>query len=218
MRPLTRIAAMAAILVPALLVLALTACTSVKSPGDIHFENGLNLFVEGEFESAVSEFEKAVETGVTKYKPEEAYMALGNTYLELGRCDEAIEMQTRALEIDGDSVSAWVNLGAAYRLRGDLDEAEECYSKALDIDPEYAQLRSSLGTLYLIKNEPEKAIEEFERSIELKPDLEVAYGNAALAYAMTGDFDKAYEYLERSIKLGYRNAEVIREGIEAFRE
>ena len=37
--------------------LALTACTSV-SPGDIHFENRLNLFVEGEFESAISEFER----------------------------------------------------------------------------------------------------------------------------------------------------------------
>lgn len=64
----------------------------------------------------------------------------------------------------------------------------------------------------------EAAIPYFEKAIEADPQLEVAYGNGALAYAMIGDFEKAEEYLNHAILLGYENADVIRERIEALRK
>jgi len=193
----------------------LTACS--LSRGDRHVNKGLKLYLDGEYEQAVSEFEKAVESGVKKYSLTDLYEVLGSCYLDMDRYDEAIDTFTKATETDGGSVSAWVSLGIAYRQHGDLDKAEECYARALEIDPEYAELRSSLGTLYIVKNEPENAIREFEKALELDPDLAVTYGNAALAYAMTGNWDKADEYLMRSEELGYRNADELREMIETYR-
>lgn len=198
-------------------VFSLVSCNFMNKSGDIHAIKGMKLYNNGELTEALEELDKAVELGTNEYELKEIYTIMGNCYNDLDRFEKAIEMHEKALELDSQYYTAWVNLGITYRQSGDLAEAEKCYSEAIEINPEYAELRSSLGSLYILKEEPERAVEEFERAVELDPSLAVAYGNGALAYAMVGDFDKAEEFLKQSKVLGYKNASIIQERIDSIK-
>ncbi len=185
--------------------------------GDISVATGLQAFESQEYQFAAVEFERAIEQGVSKYKPEEVYTLLGRAYEKDEQYDKAIAAYQKAVEINPQYYKAWVNLGVAYRLSGDIDRAEASYTEALAIEPDYAELHASLGALYIFKNEPHKALDALANAIELDPQLAVAHANMAVAYAMTGQFERAEEALNDAIQLDYDNSIVIRARIESLR-
>ena len=144
----------------------------------------------------------------------------------LGRFEEAMALDRRALELDPLSVSTSGHLGFAAYYAGRLDEAIAAYKKALELNPEGVFTHTSLGRVYLAQAHPQEALAEMER--EPEPDLRLqgqalAYhalgrkmeSDAALAeygakyhaegayqiaevYAFRGEADRAFEWLERA--------------------
>jgi serine/threonine protein kinase/tetratricopeptide (TPR) repeat protein len=144
----------------------------------------------------------------------------------LGRFDEAIELDRRAVELDPLGVAMHNNLGLHYWRAGRADDAEAAFRKALELNPGNPAAHSGIGRVQLMGSNPEAALHEMEQ--EKSPfwhryGLALAYhalgrkekADAALSellekdqeswayqiaevYAFRGEVDKAFEWLDRA--------------------
>ena len=95
------------------------------------------------------------------------WLALGRSYYNEGKFDEAIKTWSEIHHGDDPETYAWVqlNLGAAYAKSGELEQAFEAWSNiSYDDDPEtYAQAQFNLGNTYNGLGKSEQAIEAWSK-------------------------------------------------------
>ncbi|ETO06126.1 hypothetical protein RFI_31270 [Reticulomyxa filosa] len=136
----------------------------------------------------------------------ENVMELGESLLEISKCNEAIQLFRFVLcfrlqtlhdsHIDIANSYSW--LGGAYADKGRYDKAIEYYEKDFKIRCAYRE-----------KGEYDKAIEYNEKSLKIRlnklgsddPDVATSYNNLGLVYYNKGKYDKAIEYNEKSLKI-----------------
>ena len=146
----------------------------------------------------------------------------------LGRFEEAIVLDRRAIDLDPLRVATYYNLGYELYYAERHDEAEAAIRKVLELDPQYPGGYHILGRIYLAQSKFEEAFAEMQK--EQEPTwhafgLTIAFhamgkkkeADAALAtfiegnqneggyqiaeiYAYRGETDKAFEWLERAYK------------------
>jgi TolB-like protein len=144
----------------------------------------------------------------------------------LGRLDEAIALDRRALEQDPLSNAAYHNLGLHLDASGCHADAEAAYRKALDLAPQQLATRSGLALSLFAQGRGEEALGEalreplsffrlFVLAIIHQDEGRRAESDAALqelianhaadaayqvaeVYAARGDVDCAFEWLERA--------------------
>jgi serine/threonine-protein kinase len=125
----------------------------------------------------------------------------------LGRLDEALRLDRRAIEVDPLSVQAHFYLGLHASYAGHLDEAEGAFRRALELDPGHPVAHLMLGRLHIARSNPQAALEEMER--ETEPSFR-RFG-LALAYHALGrsnEADAALRELIEKDKWSYQIAQV----------
>jgi serine/threonine protein kinase len=146
----------------------------------------------------------------------------------LGRLDEAIKLERRAIKINPVSYGAYGNLGFYAWYAGLLVESIAASRKALEINPQYPEMHLIIGRVYLEEGKPDSALMEIKKETEpgWKTDglalvyyamgkkkeaedklaeLIKGYSDAsafqiAEIYAYRGEKDKAFEWLDRAYK------------------
>jgi tetratricopeptide (TPR) repeat protein len=204
-------------LLSAVSLLLFNACSFSTDTGDSHMLKGSTAYRNENYSLAIEELNKAADMGVKRYKLEQVYTLLGNTYCNLKQYEKAIDSHKKSLEVNPEFCEAWVNMGVTYRQKGNYDKAEECYKKAMEINPKDPELWSNLGSLHMQKGENDKAITEFEKAIELNNNMAVTHGSYALALAIAGRYEDADKALDRARELNYKNADVIQEKINELK-
>lgn len=138
------------------------------------FDRGAQALAAGNADSAVSIFEKLVES-----KPElaAAHANLGTALMM--REDEALARSSlqRAVALDPSLVEAQLRLGVLHRRAGNFEKAEAAYKAALEQAPDHRNAHLNLGILYdVYLQRPQQALEHYQRFQELsdQPDKEVA--------------------------------------------
>jgi serine/threonine-protein kinase len=146
----------------------------------------------------------------------------------LGRLNEAIKLERRAIEIDPVKADGYLWLATYAFYAGLPDESISYFRKCIELNPQYPSAHSSLARSYLEKGKPDLALVEIEK--EKDPfwksfGLEIIYyalgkmneadkkleeliksnGNDAAfqiaeIYAYRNEKDKAFEWLERAYK------------------
>jgi tetratricopeptide (TPR) repeat protein len=114
----------------------------------------------------------------------------------LGRFDEAVRLDRRAVELDPLSVSARNNLGLHELYAGRLDEAEAALRKALELNPDYPSAHMFLGRIDFRRSNPGAALQEMER----EPDPFWRRYGLALAYHALGRKEEADSALREFIE------------------
>ncbi|MFY9926124.1 MAG: tetratricopeptide repeat protein [Opitutaceae bacterium] len=94
---------------------------------------------------------------------------LGITYRQLGRLDEAVEENARALALKPDFPEAENNLGILLRSLWRIDEAVEAFQRAVALKPDFAEAWNNLGVTLRNLGRMDDAVGCFERSIGLQP-------------------------------------------------
>ena len=165
------------------------------------------------------------------------WLALGRSYYNEGKFDEAIKTWSEIHHGDDPETYAWVqlNLGAAYAKSGELEQAFEAWSNiSYDDDPEtYAQAQFNLGNTYNGLGKSEQAIEAWS-NISYDDDPETyawAQLNLGAAYAKSGELDEAitawskvrhdddpetYARAQFNLGLAYKNQDELEQAIEAW--
>ena len=114
---------------------------------------------------------------------------IGNTYMALGKTDEAIAAFEKAKAIENNDV-AKNNLGFGSLVKGDLPKAEEYFNSMTTATPES---KWGLGVIAITKGEYDKAVNYL--------GTEPSY-NLALAQYLKGDVPKAKATLDSMKDLG----------------
>ena len=91
-------------LAPMMLAIALallSSCASIRSltPGHDSFEEGMALFNQGQFNSAIPYFRKST---LENPKSAQAYLYLGRSYISLGRWKSAVQPLRTAFRLSPD--------------------------------------------------------------------------------------------------------------------
>jgi TolB-like protein/DNA-binding winged helix-turn-helix (wHTH) protein/Tfp pilus assembly protein PilF len=144
----------------------------------------------------------------------------------LGRLEEALTLDRRAVELDPLNTSSHYYRGLHAYYAGRLEEAITAFKKALELTPDRPLVHELLGVVHLAQAHPQEAVAEMEREPETiwhVHGLALAYhalgrkkeSEAALAdliakrhadaayqiaevYAYRGEADRALEWLERA--------------------
>ncbi|MGA2904242.1 MAG: tetratricopeptide repeat protein, partial [Candidatus Korobacteraceae bacterium] len=148
-------------------------------------------------------------------EPQNSVVLLGASSLQasLGRFDEAVALNRRAVEIDPLSVVAHVSLGMHAYYAGQQGLAIDAYQKALAISPDGPEAHYLLGLVYLAQSKPQQALAEFEKN---HPNSERTVGQA-LAYSALGRKTEADAALQQLINNYHEQAAYQIAEVYAFR-
>ena len=144
-------------------------------------------------------------------EPQNSVVLLGASSLQasLGRFEEAVALNRRAVDIDPLSVVAHVSLGMHAYYAGHEDLAVDAFQKALAISPDGPEAHYLLGLVYLARSQPQQALAEFEKN----PQNSERTVGEALVYSALGKKSEADAALQQLItqyreQAAYQIAEV----------
>src|SRR6202007_946659 len=80
----------------------------------------------------------------------------------LGRFDEALPLDRRALDLDPLNAHGWEGLGENEFLMGRLEEAAADCKKALELNPDIWSSRTFLSQIYVMQGGPQDALPEIQ--------------------------------------------------------
>ncbi|MFO7589146.1 MAG: tetratricopeptide repeat protein [Gemmatimonadota bacterium] len=182
---------------------------------------------EGDLAEAARRMERALELA-----PTDSDILSGAAILasDLGRLDESIALQGRAVALDRVNPRSYLNRGLLYQSAGRWDEAISQFRTALDLAPSSVAAHHSIGRALLGKGEFEAALAANEREPDegwrllgrvaayhdlgraadsdaalreliAKYGQEMAY-NIAGVLAYRGEADRAFEWLGKAVEYG----------------
>ena len=118
------------------------------------------------------------------------YFRMGYAY-QMGEPPDlakAIDVYSRAIELDSRHARTYYNRGLAYLHRGkasDLGAAIQDFDQAIRLDPGYAPAYTSRAVAFLLRKREgdlERALVDLNQAIELAPDQPLAYFNRGLLF------------------------------------
>ena len=145
---------------------------------EAHASLALVFFVDFEYAQSVKEFERAISLNPNYSTAHHWYG--GNLLSALGRFDQGIAEEKRALELDPVAPIIGVGLGGAYTLARRYDEAIAQLRDTVDMHPEFYWAHRFLGRALELKGATGEAIAEYRKAFELNDDPVVL---ALLAHA-----------------------------------
>ncbi|MEI0539516.1 tetratricopeptide repeat protein [Brachyspira pulli] len=122
-----------------------------------------------------------------------------NAYNEK-KYEDAIEIFSKAIEINATHVKSYLYRGVCELVSGKVEEAVKDFNKGIELDPNQAKFYFYRGNVKLAYNNIEEAIKDFDKAIELDPNYIKPYlyrGHAKLVLNRNEeaiqDFYKAIE-------------------------
>jgi tetratricopeptide (TPR) repeat protein len=97
------------------------------------------------------------------------HFKLGETYIRMGRYEEALVALRNAVRFDPDYAEAYYQLGVAYESIGRDDQAVEVYKQAIRVRPDYTNAYLNLGEAYVRLDDYQKAMETYREAIRNTP-------------------------------------------------
>ncbi|MGI8301613.1 tetratricopeptide repeat protein [Bacillus paranthracis] len=114
---------------------------------------------------------------------------------------KAIEMYTKAVELDSNYVSAYINRGHINRRQEEYENAILDYTKAIELDENKATFYNHRGHAYSQLGKYEEAIEDCNKAIDLAGSKAVFYVNRAYVYSKLEKYEEAIEDCNKAIEL-----------------
>lgn len=155
------------------------------------FNYAYYLSKDGQFETAVSWYERSLELGISG--PEEVHLNIANIYMDQLRDDSsAREHLQNALAINPNFVSAYYNLGNLEEQAGNRDEAVRNFEHCLRVDPSYESALARLADTHRFTKADDPLLAKLVLAVQKSSncDLQFALGKA---YEQLKDFDKAWQ-------------------------
>ena len=170
----------------------LEQATDETKKGDIYCLLGLAKCDKGEYEEAITLYEKSLEIYKKNLPPNDSrfaasYTNIGVVYDNMGEYSKALSYYEKDLEISQKSLpSNHPDLGASY---------------------------TNIGIVYDSMGEHAKALSYYEKDLEISqkslpsnhPDLAKSYNNIGNVYENMGDYAKARSFRERAVDIAQRS-------------
>jgi tetratricopeptide (TPR) repeat protein len=129
------------------------------------------------------------------------YVFMGLAASKLGRLDDGIAYNKKAIALDHTQFEAYFNLGLAYQLQQKHEQAVEQYRLAIRYQPSHVNAYMNLGFVLFNQGKIEEAIETYiagEKNIPAYPEL---YYNLGVIYEKTGKIDDAVKQYRKALDI-----------------
>jgi tetratricopeptide (TPR) repeat protein len=130
----------------------------------------------------------------------DGYYALGNTYEEKLKFDEAASCYREAVRLDPNHSFAYARLGFALYNRRQLDEARGYLEQALELNPNYDEAYCCLGMIYREKGQFDDAIAYFKKALAINPESAWLYTNMGVTLQHSGQREEGRTYLHKALE------------------
>ncbi|MEG4027521.1 MULTISPECIES: tetratricopeptide repeat protein [unclassified Microcoleus] len=131
----------------------------------------------------------------------EENVTLGNSLVELGKFDRAIECYSRAIKLNPKLAIAYHNLGEMLVGQKRWEEAIANYRQAIAINPNSFESYHSLGKTWAERGEFDRASACYNKSLELNPKYARAYVGLGNVFAQKQDFDAAIKCYRQTLEI-----------------
>lgn len=131
----------------------------------------------------------------------EGLIALGGTYGEEGREQEAIRTLRRAVTLAPNSENGWQVLGYSYYYAGLNELAEEAYRRVIELNPMPPQPHWMHARMLLYMGKAHEAEQEMRQVVAKNPDQFKALAHFGGVLYYQGKLDEAEPNLDRAVLL-----------------
>ncbi len=178
-----------------------------EQSAEILFKQGCAWFNQGDYESAIADFTKALELMPNNSK---AYNNRGTAWFYKSDYDRAIADYTKALEINPSHSEACFNRGTAWFYKGDYDRAIADFTMALEINPSYSKAYFYRGEARFYQGDYYWAIADYSMALQIDPSYAKAYNQLSWTLAVCPEArfrngTKAVEMATKALELNPDN-------------
>jgi tetratricopeptide (TPR) repeat protein len=124
---------------------------------------------------------------------------LGAIALQTGEVQKAVDLYSRAIEIDPANVAAWCNSALAHAQLGQLSEALCRYDRAVVLRGDVAETHFNRGQILHRLGQLAAALRSYQRAIELEPDYAEAHLSSGDVLREQQEYEAALKSYERAI-------------------
>jgi tetratricopeptide (TPR) repeat protein len=177
-------------------------------------EKGARLQQEGEWEAAIEEYTRAIETD-----PEyaDAYMRRGDLWFSLGEHVKAIVDFSRVIEINPLLADAFIRRGIARMESGDCGPALADFDRAIELDPFSVRAYNCRGELLAGEDDLTGALDSYSQAIRVDPANALAFYNRGLIRERMKQYAEAIRDYESAAALSPELAHKARQRIDFCR-
>lgn len=156
---------------------------SIESFGKVYYAMGTVYCAKGDYEKEIAAYKSAhkvapeieqyrdIVSDSMQYRKFQKLVDQAIARQKSGNEKEAIRIYERALQLNPESASAWMDLGSAYQQVNNFQKAGDCYERAVQIDPKgQPDLFYWLAVLDEYANNGTKAIEHYKKYLEANRD------------------------------------------------
>lgn len=200
------IASMRVVIIMMIALAAFFALPAMGETVDYWYDQANVYFISGDYESAVSSYEKAIElmpnsTVLWNYK--------GRALANLGRIDEAIVCFDESISINSSNPEA-ISLKAIALSQGQQKylEAILLFDRALALNPEYFDAWNGKGMALANQGDLSASLQCLVRATEVKPTDPVGWNNRGVVLREMQNYQAALDCFNRAILIdpGYETA------------
>lgn len=130
----------------------------------------------------------------------------GIAAIRTGNNNEAITALTKAIQLDPQYVTAYIDRAFAYSRLGNYQRVLEDSNRAIELNPGNAKPYVNRGLGYSRLGNHKQAIEDYNKAIELNPTNTLAYVNRSSVYIKVSNYKQAVKDASKAIELDPKNA------------
>jgi Flp pilus assembly protein TadD len=172
---------------------------------DAHLDLARAHEVQGQFEAAVVEYQKALDTVAGRRfraRPPAAKRALAHRRMaaaldRLGRFAQAATHYREALRLRPDDPKVWNDHGYSQYLQGRWEEAERSLRTAATLAPDDPKIQTNLGLALAASGKTDAALESLSRA----GGPAIGHANLAFILAASGKAEDARRHYEDALRL-----------------
>jgi serine/threonine protein kinase/Tfp pilus assembly protein PilF len=146
---------------------------------------------------------------ITENRTASDYFLSGSDALASGRTREALELLTRAIELDPGSYRVNTTLAACYDRLALYSNAAAFYTTAIALRPDLWEGYYNRGLEDLKQGNYKRALADFDRAAQLDPNRPETYLHRSFACENLKDYAAAIRDLDRALELGASKARVL---------
>jgi len=170
-----------------------------------HLHVGHFFFDQDDTAKAIENYRQAIEI-MPNFN--NAYEALGDTYVSLKDDEKAFFYYHKALLNSPSSVGVFYKIGNLYAQMGRYDQAVRYFKDIIAFSPDDPTGHNNLGAAYLYMGDSTAALQNLKKAIALQPDYPEAFYNLGLVASKIGDIGQAMAHFQKAVALNpdYGNA------------
>jgi tetratricopeptide (TPR) repeat protein len=167
-----------------------------------NYEARGNLFIkQGDYDHGMSDYQKAIDLGMTFVYYERAYRNLDRGYYDL-----AIADYTKIIDLSPKRPDGYRLRSDAYRIAGNNKQAIADLDREVELAPKELQGYHDRGLLYLETGNYEGALADFNTAIDIEPSWMEEYNNRGSVKFLMGQYLAAMRDFDQVLRMSQESS------------